>query len=186
MGISVLNLRAIVSTRSEADEYVSRPGDAALISRGGPRWLVLSCPCGCGERFPINLDPRSGPAWRIYHVETGQMSLFPSVWRDSGCQSHYIVWRGRIYLFGSGDDEVARQNIGLDSLVSPVSNRLSASTWRSFVEVADELGEIPWDVLETCRELVRRRIVEEGSGKLKSHFRLRSAEERPSKIDLSA
>lgn len=172
MGVSTLNLRAVVSSRGEADQYLLKASDAVLVSRGGPRWLVLSCPCGCGERFPINLDPRSGPAWRAYNAEAGKLSLFPSVWRDTGCQSHYIIWRGRIYLFGPSNGEGEGSNVDLDYLTDSVSKKLSASVWRSFVDIADELGEVPWDVLEICRQFVRTDKAEEGVGKLKSHFRL--------------
>ncbi|MCK1732333.1 DUF6527 family protein [Bradyrhizobium sp. 142] len=186
MGVVILNFRAVVSSRGEADQHLSKPGDAVLVNRGGPRWLVLSCPCGCGERFPVNLDPRSGPAWRIYNAEGGKMSVFPSVWRDTGCQSHYIIWRGRIYLFGSDNDAETDAGIALDDLLGPVSKRLSYAAWRSFVDVADELGEIPWDVLEACRTLARKRVAEEGTGKLRSHFRLRSALGTTGKVDFTA
>ena len=47
-----------VSTRGAASTHLKSAGDAVLIERGRPRLLVLSCPCGCGEEFPINLDPR--------------------------------------------------------------------------------------------------------------------------------
>jgi len=33
---------------------VSAPGDAVLIERGAPRWLLLAR--GCGTELPINLD----------------------------------------------------------------------------------------------------------------------------------
>lgn len=111
------------------------------------------------------------------------MSLFPSVWRDTGCQSHYIIWRGRIYLFGSRIGGEEEPNLGLDYLVGPVSKRLSVETWRSFVDIADELGEVPWDVLEACRMLVRMQKAEEGAGRLKSHFRLRRSEETEGRLD---
>jgi len=30
---------------------VSAPGDAVLIKRGAPRWLLLARPCGCGTEL---------------------------------------------------------------------------------------------------------------------------------------
>jgi len=32
-----------------------------------------------------------------------QLTLFPSVWRDTGCQSHFNIWRDRILIFGIGE-----------------------------------------------------------------------------------
>src|SRR6267378_4236509 len=78
---------------------VSAPGDAVLIERGTPRWLLLACPCGCGAELPINLDRRAGKAWRVYKHGTTTLSVYPSVWRDTDCGSHFIIWRGNILLF---------------------------------------------------------------------------------------
>src|ERR1700722_8970214 len=103
---SQLHLMGVVSSRGEASAYLKAPGDAVLVERGRPRLLLLSCPCGCGEHFPINLDPRAGPAWRLYRNRTGAITLYPSVWRESGCYSHYIIWRDRILLFGGAEDEL--------------------------------------------------------------------------------
>ncbi len=184
MGISRLNLKAVVSSRGDVGSHLRKPNDAVLVSRGEPRWLILSCPCGCGEQFPINLDPRSGKAWRIYNAGRKDMTVFPSVWRDTGCQSHYIIWRGQVHFFGRSFEEEGKVSLELGHLMRPVLQKLSASTWRSFIEVADELGEIPWDVLDVCRDLVRAGNAEEGEGKLKSHFRLgrSTAAGRPASI----
>jgi hypothetical protein len=172
MSVSRLNLRAVVSSRGEATKFVSRPNDAVLVERGEPRWLVLSCPCGCGEHFPINLDPRAGPAWRIYQPARGQLSVFPSVWRDTGCRSHYIIWRGAVHLFGTaGPDEVSTE-IDVKDLQQPVIDGLSSSDWRHFAEIASRLDAVPWDVLEVCRRLVKRKQAVEESGELRGHFRL--------------
>src|SRR5947208_4568845 len=101
-----LNLRAVVESRSEVGALLSKPGDAVIIQRGQPRWIMLNCPCGCGEDIPINLDRRAAKAWRYYDGEGRGVTLFPSVWRDTGCQSHFIVWRGRILLLEAyGEDE---------------------------------------------------------------------------------
>jgi len=99
-----LRLLKVVSTRGEAAGYLKSPGDAVLIERGRPRLLLLACPCGCGEEYPINLDDRAGKAWRIYRNRGKGLTLFPSVWRDTGCGSHFIIWRDRILLFGQGEE----------------------------------------------------------------------------------
>src|SRR5438105_3352414 len=94
-----IRLRAEVQHRHEGDALLKSPGDAVLVNRGRPRSLLIACPDGCGETLVVNLDQRSGPAWRFYRHASG-VSLSPSVWREGGCESHFIVWRGRIIWCG--------------------------------------------------------------------------------------
>ena len=68
-----MELRAIkitykgsVSNRSDSKDLITDPGDMVIVKRGVPRLLILRCPCGCGDDLIINLDKRSGPAWRLY------------------------------------------------------------------------------------------------------------------------
>jgi hypothetical protein len=151
------------------------PGDAVLVERNRPRLLLLSCPCGCGEEFPINLDSRAGPAWRLYRNKRRELSLFPSVWRESGCESHYIIWRNRIYLFGQYEDAFDNQQAEeTDASTDIVRRQLSKKEWVPFAVLADRLGMIPWDVLVICRRLKRVGVVEEGNGKLRGTFRLKA------------
>src|SRR5262249_8443189 len=135
-------------------------------------WLLLKCPCGCGDEIPVNLDRRAGKAWRIYRSGKG-LTLFPSVWRDTGCQSHFIVWRDQILLFGERDDEVSQSPSHPDLLT--LANRILAAWprdgWISYVEIADLLGEIPWDALDACRYLARTGALIEGRADLRTQFR---------------
>jgi|ERR1700733_9683213 len=171
MNTGRLQFRGTVATRGEASAHLKEPGDAVLIERGRPRLFLLSCPCGCMEEFPINLDPRAGPAWRLYRSGHSNLSIFPSVWRTSGCRSHFIIWRGKILLFGSEDefeptvqeDEIARLN-------SLVLERLPNVGVIPFSDVADAINAVPWDVLTVCRQLVRKGLAREGIGKQRGAF----------------
>lgn len=170
----VLRLKRTVQSRGDASVHLKSPGDAVLIERGRPRWLLLSCPCGCGDEFPINLDPRAGPAWRLYVNSRTGVSLFPSVWRKSGCESHYIIWRNKILLFGKYEEDFdATPQTDTDAtkeLTEAVSNQLPISGLVAYAEVADALNEVPWDVLLICRKLVRMRMAREGTGKQRGSF----------------
>jgi uncharacterized protein DUF6527 len=75
-------------------------GAAALLRTTDGRYkrLVFTCPSGCGELLSINLDPRQEPSWRLTIDGTGKPSLYPSVWRTSGCQAHFILRRGVVWL----------------------------------------------------------------------------------------
>jgi hypothetical protein len=168
-----LNVKAVVESRSQVGTLLGRPGDAVIISRGQPRWMILKCPCGCGDEIPINLDRRAGKAWRFYEGASGAATLFPSVWRDTGCQSHFIVWRGRILVLDAYDRDEASAPTDLFGLVQRVRAAWPVSGFISYVDVADELNEIPWDVLEACRRLVGDGVLVEGAGRQRAMFRRR-------------
>ena len=168
-----LSLKSVVETRSEVGSQLVVAGDAVLIVRGQPRWLLLKCPCGCEDEIPINLDRRAGKSWRIYGVRDEQLTLFPSVWRDTGCLSHFIIWNGQILLFAGRDNYTFRSPTYSDihSLATRVQEFWPRNGWVHCVEIADLLGEIPWDVLDACRYLVRTGALVEGRGKMRSNFR---------------
>lgn len=149
-------LRGRVGTRDEARSLITRPGEAVLIFRGQPRSLVMVCPCGCGDHLTINLDSRSGPAWRFIK-RRGKVTLYPSVWRESGCCSHFVVWQNDIYLFGCHDFDRRRH----PSLENQVYEHLADGRPRHFSEIADSLAELPWPVLLACENLASDgRVVE--------------------------
>ena len=140
-----------VATHDEAVTTVQQqPGDAVLVFRGAVRSVILNCPCGCRNFLTINLDSRAGPAWR-YYLRNNALTLFPSYWRDSHCESHFILWSSRIYWCDRDDwwgDEVS---IGLRQ---SVSENLPDEFTRYDI-IADKIGEILWEVLDACRALVR-------------------------------
>jgi len=144
---------------SEAIEKLHSPGDYVLVVRGQPRTIVMVCPDGCGENVTINLDRRTGKAWRKY--ETGEkLTIYPSVWRDTGCRAHFIVWKDRIIWCGVGDS----LEVTLDeTLIARVFNKLSAESYTNFESIADDLKLIPWEALWACKELKRRNRCVEGS-----------------------
>jgi len=172
MSYDNISLKAELESRVGASELLTAPGDVVLITRGKPRWFLLRCPCGCGEEIPVNIDARAGKAWRLYRGKTTGLTLFPSVWRDTGCQSHFIVWRDRILMFGPGRKwgTAPRESINLTSLASRVLEAWPRTGFAPYVEVADALQEIPWDVLEACRDLVGAGALIEGKDDKRGRF----------------
>lgn len=181
-----LRLLGTVGSRGEAGTLLRAAGDAVLVERGRPRLLVLRCPCGCGEDFPINLDPRAGPAWRLYRAPAqryglragpgfldASTSLFPSVWRESGCRSHYVIWRDRILLFSGGDEELDQTPDHGKALEEAAYAELRTNELRPFAQIAEALKQIPWDVLVACRSLVRSDRAIEGTSQQRGCFRRR-------------
>jgi hypothetical protein len=161
-----------VSSRSEASAQLKAAGDAVLVERGRPRLLILSCPCGCGEEFPINLDERAGPAWRLYENSRSGITVFPSVWRETGCKSHYVIWRNVILLFGQNEDEfdTVAPAEEVATLADSVLLQLPTKNLVPYADLANSLNAIPWDVLTACRRLVRLGLAKEGTGKQRGAF----------------
>jgi uncharacterized protein DUF6527 len=171
-----LRLRAEVQHRHEGDPLLRAAGDAVLVNRGRPRSLMIACPDGCGETLVVNLDVRAGPAWRLYRNGPA-VSLSPSVWREGGCESHFIVWRSRIIW--CGPYETDNQEPAYDAaLEADVLAAMDPVRFRSIQELADQLNEPPWDVARVARRLVISGSAESGLGDHRDSFR-RTAALRP-------
>jgi len=79
-----------------------------------------------------------------------------------------------ILLLGDWDDtEYDRfwDDKALNELRGAVLVHLPIEKLVHFVDIADELGELPWDVLKACRELVKRKLAVEGEHKQRQKFR---------------
>lgn len=68
-----------------------------LARDGDEDWSVgVRCPCGCGDRLEMMLLPEIRPRWDLSLDAKGHVTLYPSVWRKSGCGSHFWVRKGKI------------------------------------------------------------------------------------------
>jgi hypothetical protein len=56
-------------------------------------------------------------------------------------------------------------------LRTAVSKHLREDSFISYLDIADSLGAIPWDVLDVCRQLVRKGAAQEGGSKQRGTFR---------------
>lgn len=71
--------------------------DLVLTRDQGDHWSVgMRCPCGCGDTIELMILREARPRWDISVNKAGRPSLHPSVWRKSGCKSHFWVREGRI------------------------------------------------------------------------------------------
>lgn len=156
--------RGTVERHSDAVVLLQKPGDYALVLRDVPRLLVIACPDGCGDIVPVNLDGRVAKAWRHY-LRNSRTSLYPSVWRDEGCQAHFVLWNDIIYWTATYDGH--KSETDLDA----VFGRLSTEKFQSPLQIALDMDEVPWAVAQSCRILVRLGKALEGRGKLADHYR---------------
>jgi len=164
------HLKGITPSHREAAALVSQPGDVAIVKRGTLRSAVMRCPDGCGDIITLNLDPRTDKAWRIYKSKRG-LTLFPSVWRDTGCQSHFVLWNDVISWVDVFDVEEEQESLEKRQLEERVLGLLKPDSFTDFVQLADALDEIPWAVLDACKKLVKEKRAVAGSGELKSSFK---------------
>jgi len=172
MKASTFSLVGLAGRYAEAANLLKEPGDCAVVERSGiRRQILVSCPDGCGETLSINLDPASGPAWRLYQ-RRGRWSLFPSIDRPSGCQSHFILWSGRILW--CEPDSYGQEPEVVEGLARRIREAMSAGQTISFVAIAQELDDVPWDILRCCRQMVRDGLLVEGSGQQRGNFMLKT------------
>ena len=161
-----INFTGKFSARDEAAASLKAPGDTALVHRGVARMLLMNCPCGCGDLLIINLDRRAGPAWRIYR-RGDAISLFPSYWRDTKCESHFILWRNIIHWCDWDDDNIWSSS-------SEIEERVFSALTDHFInyeDLAEQLQEVPWDILQACHALARKGRAIYNSPKRKGEFK---------------
>jgi hypothetical protein len=157
-------MKGEVTHRHLADEVLKAPGEAVLVRRGVLRSMVMACPDGCGEILSVNLDGRAGKACR-YYDRGGDVSLFPSVWRDTGCESHFILWRSHIYWCDWGEE----LDMPMSEVIVQVRDALGMQL-ESYTSIAERLELVPWAVLSACGKLRREGVAIEGKDKQRGHF----------------
>lgn len=74
------------------------PGVVSVVaSRKLAKWAIFLCPCGCRSVITLPLATTKPLHWTHKKSRGGRPSLRPSVWRDVGCLSHFILEDGRIF-----------------------------------------------------------------------------------------
>ncbi len=73
-----------------------RPNTLYAIGENARVWqVIMICPCGCGATIGLNTLPDDSPRWTLHERADGP-ALVPSVWRTTGCLSHFILRGGEI------------------------------------------------------------------------------------------
>ena len=66
------------------------------VGEGPHLWHIsMLCPCGCDVRISLNALADDSPQWSLEERE-GVPSIEPSIWRRTGCRSHFFVRAGHI------------------------------------------------------------------------------------------
>jgi len=92
-------------SRVEEMPETLKPLTVYLCGEGQYLWAAaMICPCGCKEVINLNLLQKVRPRWSVKEHKDGTITLTPSVWRQNGCRSHFIVRQGRIEWFKADSD----------------------------------------------------------------------------------
>lgn len=68
----------------------------AVIHENTPFWALFRCPCGCGNVISLSLQKIHKPNWTVTRTKDGRPTLYPSVWQNKGCCSHFWIKDGRV------------------------------------------------------------------------------------------
>lgn len=61
-----------------------------------PAFGSLVCPCGCREVLQLRFFGHRRPRWFVTWDRRRSATVTPSIWRRSGCKSHFYLTGGRI------------------------------------------------------------------------------------------
>jgi len=92
------------------------PGSVTVVApRRRAKWALFLCPCGCECVITLPLQTTKRPHWGCHKSRAGRPTLHPSIWRDVGCLSHFIIDDGRVFWCGDNGispDDPIRQGVG--------------------------------------------------------------------------
>ena len=95
--------RPYFRTIHSVDRVSSIPGnlkdnEAYIVEKNGRKvWLVINCPCTVHHRLTINLSHNSRPFWDV-NTSSGYLTAYPSLWLKDGCNSHFWIRDGNVYM----------------------------------------------------------------------------------------
>lgn len=85
-----------VSPTTPPNDQVGDGQFHVVVHNRRPYWALFRCPSGCGEVISLSLQPAHNPRWSVKTDGKGRPTLYPSVWRNNGCRSHFWVEAGRV------------------------------------------------------------------------------------------
>jgi hypothetical protein len=71
------------------------PKTIYVVGDKGHKWVAaFICPCGCGQLIQLNLLKDGDVSWRTSIHKDSSITIRPSIWRITGCRSHFTITRG--------------------------------------------------------------------------------------------
>jgi hypothetical protein len=75
---------------------ILKPRVIYLVGEIDPWVAVFKCPCGCEKNVWLNLLKAHRPRWYVVVNQNGSPTVSPSVNRQVGCRSHFLLIDGKI------------------------------------------------------------------------------------------
>jgi hypothetical protein len=79
-----------------SNDLINEAEFIVVIYKKKPIWALFKCPCGCGYVITLPLQKPHNPRWSIHKSEFGRPTLYPSIWQNKGCYSHFWVEDGKV------------------------------------------------------------------------------------------
>ena len=93
--------RVVIRSKAPANGEIEERAIVQVVYNGKPYWCLFRCPCGCMRVVSLSLQKNHEPHWEIKISESGSPSLFPSVWQNTGCLSHFWIDGGNVLWCGN-------------------------------------------------------------------------------------
>jgi len=90
-----------VVDRTPKNESVGESEFVLVIHQNESYWALFQCPCGCCTMISLSLQKIHTPSWTVKETVAGRPSLYPSVWQNKGCFSHFWIQDGQICWCGN-------------------------------------------------------------------------------------
>ncbi|RPG36008.1 MAG: hypothetical protein CBB72_004955 [Muricauda sp. TMED12] len=99
-----IHFRKIIEMEKTPDNDTIGKDDFIFVRYNeNPYWVMFQCPCDCGTVISLPLQDSHNPRWTLKTSEFGRPTLYPSVWQNKGCFSHFWITDGKIEMcYNSG------------------------------------------------------------------------------------
>lgn len=83
--------------KTPANEEVGKNEFIVVKYKGNNYWAMFKCPCGCENVISVSLQRIHKLHWWVVKSRSGRPSLYPSIWQNKGCMSHFWIRDGKVY-----------------------------------------------------------------------------------------
>lgn len=87
----------IIVDRTPSNNLIGTKQFIEVVYNDVPRWAIFKCPCTCGNVISLPLQASHSPRWKVTQSQAGRPTLYPSVWQNKGCMSHFWIEEGRVF-----------------------------------------------------------------------------------------
>ncbi|MDF2449514.1 MAG: thiamine biosynthesis protein ThiF [Bacteroidota bacterium] len=101
---SKIYFNSISYTERTPNNQDIKEGDFIVVKfKNKQYWALFKCPCGCGYVISLSLQKGQQNFWTIRKSKKERPTLYPSVWQNDGCLSHFWITDGRVFwCYNSG------------------------------------------------------------------------------------